>query len=113
MSMWTIFRTVFLKQYYFSPISCERPSGRLGAVVPVNSRNVCRFESLFCARGCCPHSARAIHHLGCPRRLRDTLPPHFAVAAYRLSDLGNSHGTASVAMPSDLGRELARRQGRS
>jgi len=51
--------------------------------------------------------------VGSLRRLRDTLAPDSAMAAYRLSYLGNLYGTASLAMPYDRARELARRQGRS
>ena len=55
----------------------------------------------------------AIHPVGSLRRFCDTLAPDSAVAACRLSYLGNLYGAASLAMPSDGARELARRQGRS
>ncbi|PYV53834.1 MAG: hypothetical protein DMG96_30300 [Acidobacteria bacterium] len=40
---------------FLSPTNCERASGRLGAVVAVNSRNACGSQFLFFTRGCCPH----------------------------------------------------------
>jgi len=70
-------------------------------------------RSLFCTRGRCTHPARTMHLVGSLRRLRDALAPGSAVAAYRLSHLGNPYRTASFAMPSHFARKLARGQGRS
>src|SRR6266487_1688742 len=88
-----------------SPTNCEHAASRLGVVAAVNSRNA-YSQFLFCTRDCCPHPACAIHSVGSLRRFCDTLASDSAVAACRLSYLGNLYGTASLAMPSDRAREL-------
>jgi hypothetical protein len=75
-----------------------------------------RFESLEEAQTYLDHwetscADTRIH--GTTKRFRDAFPPDFEVAAYRVSCLGNSYGTASLAMPSDAARELVRGQGGS
>ena len=81
-------------------------------VAAVNSRNACSWQFLF-SRSCRLSPAWTIHLVGSLRRFRDAFPPDFEVAAYRVSCLGNSYGTASLAMPSDAARELVRGQGGS
>jgi len=49
--------------------------------------------------------------VGCLRRFTDTLSPGSSLVVYRFSDLGNSHGTASLAMSPDAAGELVRSQG--
>ncbi len=82
-------------------------------VAAVNSRNACSWQFLFSTRSCRLSPAWTIHLVGSIRRFHDAFPPDFEVAAYRVSCLGNSYGTASLAMPSDAARELVRGQGGS
>ena len=71
------------------------------------------FELLFCTNGFPALPARAVHLVGGFRCFADALAPDSPVTAYRLSCLGNSHGTAPLAVSFYRARELARKQSRS
>src|SRR5208337_286096 len=85
------------------PNDCGRHavSGPSQIVGAVNSRNAGSFELLFCARDFRALSACAVPGVGRLRRLFDALSPGSSLVAYRFPDLGNSDGTASLAMSPD------------
>ena len=70
-------------------------------------------EYLLCANNIRPRSTCALHLMGDLRRVPGAVPTNSPVAAYRLTDLGNSYGTSSLAMSVDLAGRLARKQSRN
>src|SRR2546425_6391407 len=110
MSTWMILRVPIWQRYYSGvPECCERDS-RIGPTSNcrgVNSRNACRFESLFCARDLHPPPACVVHLVGSLRCSADSLAPGSSLAAYRFTCLGDSYGTASLAVSFNCARELA------
>ena len=98
------------------PVDAECLSGGFATIVAVNSRNArsCSyFKDLFCARNLGPRPACALYFVGRLRRFAGAFAADSAVAAYRLSGLGNSDGTAPMAVSADSRGELARREIRS
>ena len=69
------------------------------------------FEFVFWARDCRPLPARTVHFVGDLRRSAGARTPNASLVAYRVSSLGNSYGTASLAVPFDYVGELPGSQG--
>ena len=96
------------------PARCESVSGRPLVIVAVDSKCACGrlyFSSLFRAGHRRPFPARTFHRLGDLRGIPHALTTASAVAAYRLSCVGNSDRIPSLALSFDFVGELARRQG--
>jgi hypothetical protein len=112
-----IFRTNPCQQYYSGfRKGMSRVSGGPLTFVTVNSRDACSgscSEFLFHTRDFCSLPACAVHFVGCFRCFAHTLSPDSSLAARRFSRLGNTYGTASLAVSFNCARELARTQRRS
>ena len=72
-----------------------------------DSSHACSFGRLFRACGFRPRPPCAVHLVGNLRRLCDALSAGASVATHRFTSLGNSHGTAALAVSFDALGELA------
>src|SRR5262249_11406102 len=68
-------------------------------------------KHLFGSGDSCPLRACTIHCVGGLRRSVRAIASRSALVAYHFPDLGNSHGTAALALSFDAPRELAGAKG--
>ncbi len=96
------------------PEGCEPDliSAESAILSAVNSGSASNPRLLFRTGDFRALPARAVHSLGDLRRLGDTIAPDSPWPAYRLTYLGNSDRSASMAMSADPTGELVRGQGR-
>ena len=77
---------------------CHIIFGLLGITCPVNYLNVVSCKPLFLSRNLGPFPARAIYRVGGLRGAARAITSRSSLVAYCFPDLGNSHGTASLAL---------------
>src|SRR6266536_1970116 len=80
---------------------------RLLTAIAVSSNHAYGPKPLFGSCDCGALSARTIYRLGSLRGRVHAIAAHPSLVAYRLPDLGNSHGVAALALSVNAPRELA------
>lgn len=80
-------------------------------VIAVNSSHACAPDPLFGSCDCRALRARAIYRVGGLRGPAHTIASRSSLAPYRFPGLGNSHGTAAVALSFNAPGELAGTKG--